>query len=128
MSAPASVPNDFNSVNRTFETEVIANGNFSALNRVYTQSARILPPGAEMITGLEHIQAFWQQAISTMGVQSIKLSTVDLDIVGDTAVEIGRAELGTAHPASPTVVKYVVIWKQEEGGWKWHIDIWNAAS
>jgi hypothetical protein len=21
--------------------------------------------------------------------------------------------------------KYVVYWRQEDGHWKWHIDIWN---
>jgi hypothetical protein len=23
-------------------------------------------------------------------------------------------------------VQYVVIWKQEDGRWKWHRDIWNS--
>ena len=128
MSAPVSVPDEFSNVNRVFETEVVASGNFAAIGHVYTKTARILPPGAETITGLEHIAAFWKDAISVMGVQSIKLSTIDLEMLDNTAVEVGRAELGTAHPASPTVVKYVVVWKQEEGAWKWDIDIWNAAS
>jgi len=22
--------------------------------------------------------------------------------------------------------KYVVYWRQEDGRWKWHVDIWNA--
>jgi ketosteroid isomerase-like protein len=22
-------------------------------------------------------------------------------------------------------VKYVVYWRQEDGRWKWHVDIWN---
>jgi ketosteroid isomerase-like protein len=24
--------------------------------------------------------------------------------------------------------KYVVCWKQEDGRWKWHVDIWNQNS
>ena len=22
--------------------------------------------------------------------------------------------------------KYVVYWRQEDGRWKWHVDIWNS--
>jgi ketosteroid isomerase-like protein len=123
-----TVRNEMEKTNRIFETEVVGKGDFTALKNVYTKDARILPPGAEMISGREQIQTFWQQAAAAMGVTSVKLRTVDAEILGDTAIEIGRAELGTTHPTSPTVVKYVVIWKREDGAWKWHVDIWNAIS
>jgi ketosteroid isomerase-like protein len=46
-------------------------------------------------------------------------------------VEIGSATL-TIQPegqaASELVVKYVVYWLEEDGRWKWHVDIWNANS
>ena len=29
------------------------------------------------------------------------------------------------HIGFVTIAKYVVHWKQEDGAWKWHIDIWN---
>ncbi len=111
--------------NRVFEEQVVGKGDFSALERVYTREARILPPGAEMIAGLEGIQAFWQQAAAAMGVKSIKLQTVSVEQVGETAFEIGRAELDAA---SPMTVKYVVVWKREDDVWKWDVDIWNPNS
>jgi ketosteroid isomerase-like protein len=47
---------------------------------------------------------------------------------GDGVVEIGRATLAV-HPqgqsATQIEVKYVVYWRQEDGRWKWHVDIWN---
>jgi ketosteroid isomerase-like protein len=113
-------------VNRIFEQEVIGNRNFSALERVYTPQARILPPGAEMLTGLDHIRNFWEQAVSSLNIESLTLSTLDMQVSGDTATEIGRAEMHTNQPTSPTVVKYVVVWKREGGSWKWDVDIWNA--
>jgi ketosteroid isomerase-like protein len=123
-----AVRNEMEKTNGIFETEVVGKGDFTALKNVYTSNARILPPGAEMITGLEQIQSFWQQAAAAMGVKSVKLRTVDAEVIRDTAIEIGRAELGTAHPTSPILIKYVVIWKREDGAWKWHVDIWNAVS
>jgi len=106
----------------------VGKGDFGALKNVYTGDARILPPGAEMITGRERIQAFWQETASALGVKWVKLQTIEAEVLGDTAIEIGRAELGTAHPASPMVLKYVVVWKCEGEAWKWHVDIWNPAS
>lgn len=40
-------------------------------------------------------------------------------------IEIGRAELlgGSGQTVAP---KDVVQWKQEDGDWKWHVDIWNG--
>ena len=114
--------------NRIFETEVVGKGDFSALRNVYTEQARILPPGSEMVKGRDQIQAFWQQAAKAMGITSVKLQTIDAELLGDTAVEIGRAELGAGNAKPPIVVKYVVVWKSEDGAWKWHVDIWNTNS
>jgi ketosteroid isomerase-like protein len=55
-------------VNRTFEEEVVGRGGFAALDRVYTRDARVLPPGGEMVEGLDAIRAFWTQAAKDLGV------------------------------------------------------------
>jgi ketosteroid isomerase-like protein len=123
---PATIPQAFRETNRIFEEEVVGKGDFGALARVYTKNATILPPGAGMITGIESIQEFWKQAALAMDVKTLQLGSISLEIVGDTANEIGRAELVTG--SGPVAVKYVVIWKQEGGAWKWHVDIWNAVS
>jgi ketosteroid isomerase-like protein len=49
---------------------------------------------------------------------------------GDGAVEIGKATLTIAPQGAPTQMeaKYVVYWRQEDGRWKWHVDIWNPNS
>ena len=126
----ASDPNraEMEQVNRIFETDVIGKRDFSALGRVYTSQARILPPGADMLTGLDHIRAFWEQAVTALNIESLKLSMLDVQVTGDTAVEIGRAELHNNQPTSPTTMKYVVVWKRDGSGWKWDVDIWNADS
>ena len=110
--------------NELFDREVVTKQNIDALDRVYTTNARILPPGAPMVEGREPIKAFWRQAIAAMGVTGAKLSTVDAEAAGDGVVEIGRADLTVAGNQIVTV-KYVVHWKQEDGTWKWHVDIWN---
>ena len=117
---------DIQATNRIFEQEVAAKRNVEALDRVYARNARILPPGAEMVTGRENIKAFWKAAIETLNVASVKLETVDFQLHGETGIEIGRANLVFQAAGAPTaVMKYVVIWKREDGSWKWDVDIWN---
>lgn len=113
------------STNEIFTSEVVG-GDWNALDRVYTADARILPPGAEMISGRPAIKAFWRDAVPAMGVKSATLASVETYLAGDGIVEIGRAELTL--DASTMTAKYVVFWKREEGRWKWHVDIWNPNS
>lgn len=113
--------------NRIFE-EAIAGGDFSALDRVYTQDARMMPPGAEMITGLPGIQSYWQKSAPALALTSAKLESLEVEFLGDTAIEIGRTNFGSANADAPTVVKYVCVWKKEGGAWKWQVDIWNPVS
>jgi ketosteroid isomerase-like protein len=112
--------------NALFNDEVIAKGNLGALERIYTADARVLPPGAEMVSGRLAIQHFWAGAIKGLGLRRAVLATVDAMPAGDGVVEIGRAGLETA--TGGLSVKYVVFWRQEGGRWKWHVDIWNPNS
>jgi len=110
--------------NRFFEEEVVGKGNFAALTRVYTRDARIMPPGAPTMKGQEQIQAFWKSAAAALDVKAVKLETVEVEFVGEAAIEVGAATIST-NAGGSVEVKYVVVWKKEEGVWKWDIDIWN---
>jgi ketosteroid isomerase-like protein len=124
-----SLTQDVQATNRIFEEEVGGKRNVAALDRVYTVNARILPPGAEMVTGRENIKAFWRGAIQSLDVESVKLETVDFQLFGDAGIEVGRATLVfRASGAAPAAMKYMVVWKREDGAWKWDIDIWNPNS
>jgi ketosteroid isomerase-like protein len=112
--------------NTLFNEEVIVKGNVGAVEWIYTADARILPPGADMVSGRLAIQQFWTGAIKGLGLRRAVLETIDAMPTGDGVVEIGRAELETA--SGDLSVKYVVYWRQEQGRWKWHVDIWNPNS
>lgn len=118
----------FQATNRVFEKEVVGRGDFSALSRVYTRDARILPPGAPMVTGLDAITGFWREALAALGVKAVRLHTLTADVLGDRAQEIGRAELTLAAQEAPLELKYVVLWKREDGAWKMDVDIWNTSA
>jgi ketosteroid isomerase-like protein len=114
--------------NDLFNSEVVGQRNFAALDDVYTADARILPPGAAMISGREAIKQFWSDVVNSLHATSAVLTSVDVMPAGDGVVEIGAATI-TAEPpgqaAAQIEVKYVVYWREEAGKWKWHVDIWN---
>ena len=77
-----------------------------------------------MISGREAIKGFWTAAVDALAVESATLETVEAEMLGDRIFEIGRAVLNVTGGATATV-KYVVQWVQEDGAWKWNVDIWN---
>jgi ketosteroid isomerase-like protein len=110
--------------NDLFCAQAIRSRDMSALDRVYTPDAHILPPGGDIIQGIAAIKNFWLKAIVTLDVKDASLTTVSAESAGDTVLEIGRAEL-TLADGKKVPLKYVVHWKPHEEAWKWHTDIWN---
>jgi ketosteroid isomerase-like protein len=117
--------------NDLFNTEVFRNRNFDALDQIYTADARILPPGAPLVSGLPAIKDFWSSLIQAVNPKSAVLTSVDVMPSGDGVVEIGRARISMepeGQTANEMEVKYVVYWREENARWKWHVDIWNQNS
>jgi uncharacterized protein (TIGR02246 family) len=99
-----------------------------AIAALYTEDATLLPPGSSMMSGKEAIQSFWQGAIG-MGLKEAKLDIVKIESSGNLAYEVSRFTLSGEQPSGESIRltgKYVVVWKNEGGVWKLHVDIWNA--
>ena len=111
---------------RRFEDAFNRGDAAGAARQLYTRDARILPPGAAMVDGRDGIAEYWAAAAAApqMGVRRVELATLDLQPLGDWAYTIGRATLSLAGGRRATP-KYVVVWKQEDGAWRRHVDIWN---
>ena len=68
----------FAATNRIFEHEVVGQGDFAALDRVYTAGARLLSPGVPAITGLAGIIDYWKGTAAALGVTGAKLHSQEL--------------------------------------------------
>lgn len=95
-----------------------------AVRDTYTTDARILPPGVPMVTGRDAITTYWKGAVQQLGIQTVELISMDMQPLGDGVYEVGRTVL-TVKGGRRVTGQYVVIWKQEGGKWRWHVDIWN---
>jgi uncharacterized protein (TIGR02246 family) len=115
-------------VNRAFE-EAVRKGDADRLAQLYTQDAIALPPDGPFVKGRDAIRDLWGSVIRDLALRDVALQTVDLEVSGDTACEVGEGRLTLAPPSSApatVTVKYVVAWKKAGGRWQLHRDIWNA--
>lgn len=109
--------------NRAFVGAMLR-GDAKAVADLYTEDAKVIPPGGEVVNGRTAIAAFWKKAIDA-GVKDLTLSTGTVESAGDLAYEEGTAKQ-VAKDGKVIAARYVVVWKRHDGGsWKLHRDIWN---
>lgn len=101
-------------------------GDAAGLAALYTGNGQVLPPNSDFVTGKEAIQAFWQ-TLFDMGIKGLKLEIVEVEGTGDTAIEVSKYTIHGEEGQELDKGKYIVIWKQKEGQWKLHRDIYNSS-
>jgi uncharacterized protein (TIGR02246 family) len=102
----------------------------AAMASLWTENARLLPPGREMITGRAGVQAFWQSRFD-QGASDVVLESLEIKSLADgVAYEIGRniVRVRTADGSTIDVPgKSVCIFCRESDGlWRADVDIFNA--
>ena len=98
----------------------------AALAAFYTEDAKLMPPNSDILEGRAAVQAFWQ-AVFDMGIDSALLEIVEVDGLGNTAVEVSYFTLYTADGQVADYGKYMIEWKRVRGQWFLHRDIWNTS-
>ena len=114
---------EISAANRAFE-DAVRRRDLERMASLYTTDAIALPPDGPIVRGRDDIKRLWGSVLEERGLRSVKLETLDLQIAGDLAYEVGEATLGL--PTGPAVMKFVVVWKKVAGHWQVHRDIWNA--
>jgi uncharacterized protein (TIGR02246 family) len=112
-------------VNQQFE-KMFKSQNADGLAALYTLQGQVMPTNADFVTGRDNIRNFWSGAFKS-GLTAAKLTSVELTIHGETAIEIGKYVLKNAEGKQADQGKYIVIWQKENGDWKLHRDIFNSS-
>jgi uncharacterized protein (TIGR02246 family) len=113
------------SVNQTF-VSALARGDARAMAALYTADGQLLPTHSDFVTGAPAIQGFWQTVVD-MGIRDGTLETLELEVCGEAAYEVGKYALRGSAGQRLDEGKYLVVWKREGGQWKLHRDIWNSS-
>jgi uncharacterized protein (TIGR02246 family) len=101
----------------------VAGKDYAGMAGFYTEDAKLLPPDAPIVSGRKAIEEFWRTAANALGLIGVELKTIDLEVTGDTAYEIGEADLKLS--SGQAKAKYLVVWLGRDGQWRLHRDIWN---
>ena len=109
--------------NARFE-RYVENQQFDSLAAIYTAGGQLMAPNAPTASGQNLIGAF--EGMAQMGVSSINLQTMEVEAAEDFAYEVGNYTLQAEGGMEVDNGKYIVIWKQEDGEWKLHRDIFNS--
>lgn len=114
---------EIEAANTAFE-EAYNRGDAAAIASYYTEDAVLMPPGAPTVKGAKNLAPFWQ-AVMDSGLAKVDL--VDEEIIGhgDTAINRGRIIAFDADGNQIATGKFMVYWKNVDGGWKLHFDIYN---
>ena len=94
------------------------------LANLYTQDAKFMMTGAPAISGIENIQSTFSGIIKS-GISNADLRTIEVwgteDLIteeGEYSLFVGETEVDQG--------KYLVLWKKEDGKWKFFRDIFNS--
>jgi ketosteroid isomerase-like protein len=92
---------------------------------LYEPGARLLPPGAAVITGEAAVRDFFEKRFAA-GSDGGELETVRRDDYGDVAVEEGRYGRRAGDRLVDTGKYLAVFRRQPDGTWRWATDMWNS--
>lgn len=95
----------------------------ASLAMVYTEDARLMPYNVPMLTGRAAIQSFWQAGF-TRGLSHIEKTPIEIQTLGDTAIEMSRYVVTVGE--RKVQGKDMLVWRRgADGKWRIAADIWN---
>jgi uncharacterized protein (TIGR02246 family) len=106
--------------------KTVESGDAAGMPAHYTVDCQVLPPNGDFVIGEQAVESLFQ-SLMDMGIKKIKLETLEVEGHDDTAYEIGKFILQGEGGQALDKGKYIVIWKQEDGQWKLHRDIFNSS-
>ncbi|MEH6525431.1 MAG: SgcJ/EcaC family oxidoreductase [Sneathiella sp.] len=112
-------------VNQKFSA-CVANADLDSLMVLYTEDACFIASNSDFLRGRDEIRGFFQ-AVLDMGIKEIRLSTNEVDLQGDTAIEVGTYELMADGGVQADHGKFLVVWKKTGGEWQLHRDMINTS-
>ncbi len=97
----------------------------AGLAAVYAEDGALLPPNSEMANGRAAIEAYWAE-FHTSGI-GVEITDTEVYAHSDIGYTVGTFIAADADGATIDEGKYVVIWRNVDGKWQMHRDIWNSS-
>ncbi|MFQ5739685.1 MAG: YybH family protein [Acidobacteriota bacterium] len=99
-------------------------GDIDAVEALYSEDCRVLPPNGELGQGREAARAVFSEMIEAG--QKAELETIESISAGDLGYHVGTYTLQSADGKVIDHGKFVETWRQVDGQWQISNDIWNS--
>lgn len=97
----------------------------AVIDAMFTRDAKSFPPGAEAAVGLAAIHELTAEYLKA-GVSEFREETTDFYGSQDFLIDAGTYVMTYGADKVTERGKYLNVWKQEDGAWKIHANIWNT--
>ena len=121
-----AVSTEIRAKNATF-SERYGSGDYAGVAANYSSTAALYPPNSEAVAGRDASETSGPRPQNWGSPKSISNSKRPKG-GGDLVAERGTFALKDAVGNLIDRGSYLVVWKQEDGDWKMHWDIWNSDS
>ncbi len=108
-------------------SDAVVKNDKALFTSLYTKDGCLMPAGGPKLCGAEGVGGFYDMAKKNMALSDAKITTEEVMGGPDVVVETGVYELFGAKHSSLDHGKYLVAWKQEDGKWKMHRDIFTSS-
>jgi len=103
---------------------VFATNDLAGIGDCYTEDAQMLVANMDAICGRAAIQAVFK--FTAVRGHTLEFQTQELDVAGETAIELGRYLRRRGDGSLFDRGKYMVVWKRAAGEWKIHRDMFST--
>lgn len=113
------------------EAEAVENGDLELLTRVFADDATLMPPNHISVSGVPSIRAWAESEFDGLAIERYDYRTEELTLAGNWAFErwtvTMTGERGDEQRVSERFKGLHIFHRQQDGTWRIHRDIWNAA-
>ena len=107
-------------------TNAHVTGDIAVLDSYFTRDAKVFVPNADTVTGSAAISALNREYVQ-FGITEFREETTALYGNEDNLIEEGKYSMTYGKEGTVEKGKYINIWKNEDGSWKVHSNIWNSS-
>lgn len=100
-------------------------GNAAGVAECYTEDSQFMPPNAPALKGREGVKTF-MDGMMKAGVKKIRLKSIEIEGDEKRALETGEYQVMVEGDKVVDQGKYLVEWKNRNGKWYFHRDMFNS--
>ncbi len=124
---PAAAPPDTAAVKAVTESwaATFATGDLKAISQLYTDDARLLPPGEAQVAGRIAILAWFEKNLRPAMPARIRFHNYEIYGGGVTATSMSEFEMNDGKGRIVERGKQMIVLVKQRGRWKIHRDMWS---